>query len=75
MPLTVTQIRFLRAAQEQPLGALEAGLRDGLPHKGAVAHVVFRGLVKKGLLDPSGSLTQKGKGALLRDPQASSEQA
>lgn len=73
MPLTVTQIRFLRAAQEAPLGALEAGLRDGLPHKGAVAHVVVRGLIKKGLLSAYGEITQKGRGTLMRDPQASSE--
>lgn len=75
MPLTTTQIRYLREAQNQPLGVPGQGLRDGLPHKGAVPLVVVRGLMQKGYVDPlTGAITEKGRGALLRDPQAASEQ-
>lgn len=74
MPLTTTQIRYLRAAETQPLGAFGQKLRDGLPHKGAPAYSVVHGLMQKGLVDKeSGAITQKGRGALLRDPQATSE--
>lgn len=73
MPLTITQIQFLRAAEQQPLGAFGQKLRDGLPHKGAPAYSVVRALTRKGLVDETGAITQKGRGALLRDPRASSE--
>lgn len=78
MPLSMTQIRFLRAALEAPLMSEpwpDAGIvpRSGLPVAGAAARAVINTLLQRGLINAHGAITLQGRGALLRDPQATSE--
>jgi len=77
MPLTKAQIAVLRHASEFSVWESQEGdvtkHHQFLPYKGAPAKKIIAMLLSRGWLDASGRITQSGRGKLLTDPVATSE--
>lgn len=73
MALSKSQITFLRHAQTTTVYGFNGSVHPKLPMRGAVANTIIKSLHARGLIDQSGMITVKGRGALLNCPEASSE--